>query len=122
MSKGLFSVVALLAFVLVGAGSAKAACVRFEESGSGDAYLINDCALEMNASYGVTSGGDWAVGDSPLSQIQVPAEGRTALWTSETRPVKGKYNIKVFSCVAPTSLVYPVGGRPTCQLTSADAG
>ena len=122
MSKGLFGAAALLAFVLISTGSANAACVRFQESGNGNAYLINDCALAMNASYGVTNGGDWTVGDSPLSEIQVPADGRAALWTSETRPVKGKYNIKVFSCVAPTSLVYPVGGRPTCQLTSADAG
>jgi hypothetical protein len=122
MSNRSFGVAAVLACVLLAAGSARANCVRFEESQSGSAYLINDCTIDMNASYGVSTDGDWTLGNSPLTQVQVPADSRTALWTRDNRPFEGKYKIKVFSCVAPTSLVYPTGGRPSCQINSADAG
>jgi hypothetical protein len=44
------------------------------------------------------------------------------MWTDGDRPFGGKHKIKVFSCVAPTSLIYEAGGRPTCQFSFADAG
>lgn len=96
--------------------------MQFQETRSGDAYLINTCPLDMNAGYGLTSGGDWMPGSSPLVRVHVAADERKLLWTEDNRPHGGKYKIKVFSCVAPSSLIYPAGGRPTCQTSYADAG
>jgi hypothetical protein len=110
-----------LAFLMI--GSANAACIHFEENQSGDAYLINSCSLPMNAAYGVTSGGEWTPGSgSTLARVPVGSSSRKLLWSRGSAPVAGRYQVKVFSCVAPTSLVYPTGGRPTCQLDTADAG
>ncbi len=107
---------------LLATGSASAACVHFQETKSGYAYLVNSCTIDMNAAYAVTSDGDWTPGTSPLKRISVAAEERKLLWTNSDRPFGGNYKIKVFSCVAPTNLIYQLGGRPTCQFSFADAG
>jgi hypothetical protein len=122
MSKSMRIGAALLALSFLAAGSANAACVHFQETGAGDAYLVNSCSLEMNAAYGVTGGGDWTPAASALARARVAANSRTLLWSTGNAPVAGKYEVKVFSCVAPTTLVYPAGGRPTCQISFADAG
>jgi hypothetical protein len=122
MSKFMQAAATVLALSFVAAGPAKAACIHFQETGSGDAYLVNSCSLEMNAAYGVTGGSEWTRGDSALARVPVAANSRKLLWSSGNAPVPGKYEVKVFACVAPTSLVYPAGGRPTCQISYADAG
>ena len=112
----------ILALGVVAAGSARAACVQFQETRFDGAYLINSCPVDMNAAYAVTGDEDWAPGTSPLTRVSVVANSRKLLWTYGDRPMAGKYKIKVFSCIAPTSLVYQLGGRPTCQISFADAG
>ena len=115
--------VVAMTFCFMAGKQAQAACVHFEETRSGDAYLVNSCATDMNAAYAVTSGGDWQPGSSTLARVLVPAEDRKLLWADGNRPVAGRYKIKVFACVAPTSLVYTQGSRPTCQIGFfADAG
>jgi hypothetical protein len=121
MSKLMQVAAAVLALSTV-AAPANAACVQFQETGSGDAYLINSCGLDMNAAYGVTGGSEWTPGDSALARVRVAAGSRKLLWSRGNAPVPGRYAVKVFGCVAPTSLVYPAGGRPTCQISYADAG
>jgi len=122
MSKFMQVAAVVLGLSFLAAGPAKAACIHFQETGSGDAYLINSCSLEMNAAYGVSGGNDWTPGDSALTRVPVSANGRTLLWSTGNAPVSGKYAVKVFGCVAPTSLVISAGARPTCQINYADAG
>ena len=111
-----------LALVVMGAGSARAACVQFQETKFDGAYLVNSCPADMNAAYAVTGDGDWAPGTSPLTHVSVAAEGRKLLWTYRDRPMGGRYKITIFSCLAPANLVYQPGARPTCQMSYADAG
>ena len=122
MKLNLVRFTAALVFMLLVAGPAMAACIRFQESRLGDAYLVNSCALDMNSAYAVTSGGDWMPGSSPIVRVHVAADERALLWREGNRPLGGRYTITVFSCFAPTNLVYPPGGRPTCQISYADAG
>jgi hypothetical protein len=106
----------------LGPGSARAACLRFQETQFGSAYLVNRCAADINAAYVVTNSDDWMPASSPLLLVPVEAEGRKLLWTRGRRPVAGPYEIKIFSCLAPASLGRSLGGRPVCQFTFADAG
>jgi hypothetical protein len=111
-----------LALLLLVAEPAGAACMQFQENRLGDAYLVNTCSLDMNVAYGLTSGDDWTPGDSSLVRIHVAADETKLLWTESNRPNGGMYKIKVYSCVAPTTLIYSPGSRPTCQISYADAG
>ena len=113
---------AALALGFLATGTANASCLSFEETRSGDAYLTNTCKLDVNAAYAVTSG-EFEPGSSALARVLVPGGDRKQLWADGNRPIVGHYNIKVFSCIAPSSLVYPKGGRPLCQIGMlADAG
>src|ERR1700757_203236 len=94
MSKMLQVGAAVLALSFLAAGPAKAACVHFQETGSGEAYLVNGCSLEMNAAYGVTGGGDWTPGASALARVPVAPNGRTLLWSGGNAPVSGRYAVK----------------------------
>ncbi len=119
--------VAAAAFTLVfggflGIGSARAGCLRFQESNFGSAYLVNRCAADVNAAYVVTNSDDWMPASSPLVLIPVEAEGRKLLWTRGRRPITGRYQIKIFSCIAPASLARTLGDRPVCRIGLADAG
>ncbi len=101
--------------------SASAGCVRFEEARSGEAALINACGVPVNVGYSVSrqsSGTDSA----DMVHLPMAAGSRMEIWAAGHAPVTGEYRIKIYSCSAPTILVYPRGGRPTCQLNSADAG
>ncbi len=121
MTKSIW-LIGALASALLSAAPARASCIQFEETKMGNAYLVNICPLEINAAYGLTGGGDWTPGDSPLVRVHVAADERKLLWSDDSRPLRGRYKIKVFSCVAPSTLIYPAGGRPTCQVSYADAG
>ena len=111
----------VLAVGLLATSPAKAACVHFQETKFGDAYLVNGCMTDMNATYAVIIEGTWPPAISPLTQTLVPASGRKLLWTNGNRPTASEYIVKVFSCVAPMSLVYQ-SGTLTCQISFADGG
>ena len=112
----------VIAFAVLAGRAANAACVRVDQARAGGAVLVNDCAWDMNIAYGVTPGGDWAPGDGNLVRLLVAGNSRQRLWSDSNRPYNGRYSIKVFSCVAPATLIYPTGGKPTCQVSYADAG
>ncbi len=114
---------AALFFWLLGSQGANAACIRFEETAVGDAYLINSCPTVMNVSYCV-KGKDSALDCSThgFSHIPVAAKARRLLWPGSKPPVAGTYEINVLSCVAPATLVVQNGFPPICQVDSANAG
>jgi hypothetical protein len=100
---------------------AHAACVEFRET-AGQAMLVNHCTATMNVGYVVGPEGEVLSLDARLYRSSVTAEGTKVLWSRGDAPVSGRYQVKVFSCMAPTSLVYQRGGRPTCQMDFASQG
>ena len=114
---------AVLFFWLLGWQAANAACIRFEETAAGDAYLVNSCPTVMNVSYcvkGKNSSLDCR--SHGFSHMPVAAGTRRLLWPGTKPPVAGAYEINVLSCVAPSTLVLQTGQPPTCQVDSANAG
>jgi hypothetical protein len=114
---------AALLFWLLGSQGVNAACIRFEETAVGDAYLVNSCPTVMNVSYCV-KGKNSALDCSThgFSHVPVAARARQLLWPGSKPPVAGTYEINVLSCVAPSTLVLQTGLPPTCQVDSANAG
>ncbi len=113
---------AAFALWLLIAAPAGAACIRFEETALGDAYLINSCPAVMNVAYCVRGNGSVLDCGRSFSRIPVAAGSRRLLWPGTRPPVAGSYEINVLSCMAPSTLVYHEGSPPICQLDSADAG
>ena len=107
---------------LLSAAPAGAACIRFEETAVGDAYLINSCPAPMNVAYCVTGKHSTLDCGHGYSRIPVAAESRKLLWPGSRPPVSGTYQINVLSCTAPSTLIYRAGSPPVCQVDSADAG
>jgi hypothetical protein len=101
---------------------ANAACIRFEETAIGDAYLINSCPTPMNVSYCVTGKHSTLDCARGFSRIPVAAESRKLLWSGARPPVAGTYQINVLSCAAPSTLILRAGSSSVCQVDSADAG
>ncbi len=107
---------------LFAAAPASAACIKFEETKIGDAYLINSCAMMMNVSFCV-KGKDSTIGcKRGFDRVPVAAKGRKLLWLGAKPPVAGTYEINLLSCPAPAHLVYELGSPPACLVDSADAG
>jgi hypothetical protein len=114
---------AALFFWLLGSQTTNAACIRFEETAVGDAYLVNSCPTVMNVSYCVKGKNSTLDCSSHgFSHVPVAARARRLLWPGTKPPVAGTYEINVLSCVAPSTLVLQNGLPPTCQVDSADAG
>lgn len=107
---------------LLAAAPAGAACIRFEETAVGDAYLVNSCLTPMNVSYCVTGKHSTLDCGRGFSRIPVAAQGRKLLWFGAKPPVAGTYQINVLSCAAPSTLIFRAGSPPVCQVDSADAG
>ena len=115
------SALALGLWLLVPA-QAHAACIRFEETALGDAYLVNSCPTPMNVSYCVKGKSSTLDCGHGFSRVPVAANMRRLLWHGTKPPVAGTYEINVLSCVAPSTLVMQSGLPPICQTDSADAG
>ena len=113
---------AAFALWLLAAAPAGAACIRFEETALGDAYLVNSCPSAMNVSYCVKGKNSSLDCGHGFSRTPVAAESRKLLWPGTKPPVAGSYEINVLSCIAPATLVNQLGGPPTCKVDSADAG
>jgi hypothetical protein len=107
---------------MISSASAHAACIRFEETTLGDAYLVNSCPTPMNVSYCVKGKNSTIDCGHGFSRIPVAAKARRLLWHGSKPPVAGTYEINVLSCVAPSTLVLQTGLPPSCQVDSADAG
>jgi hypothetical protein len=122
MSIGGRIAVAASALLIVGmSASAQAACIEFRETG-GQAMLINHCTAAMNVGCIVGPEGQALSLDGRLYRSSVAAQGTKVLWSREDAPVSDRFQVKVFSCMTPTSLVYQRGGRPTCQMDFASQG
>jgi len=104
------------------ASSARATCIEFRESTGGDAMLINHCNVEMNVGYFVGAANAMMDLGGKLYRSTVSPEATRVLWTRDRGPVSGRYQVKVFSCMAPTDLVYTLGGQATCQISYASEG
>jgi len=102
--------------------AAQANCIEFRESSSGDATLINHCDAEMDVGYWVTPAGEAPRSDARLYRSNVPPSGTRMIWSSGNAPVEGRYEINVLSCMAPTSLHYVAGSKPTCQIDVGSQG
>lgn len=113
---------AAFALWMICPATAHAACIRFEETAVGDAYLVNSCPTPMNVSYCVKGKNSTLDCGHGLSRIPVAAKARRLLWHGSKPPVKGTYEINVLSCVAPSTLVFQAGLPPSCTVDSADAG
>lgn len=111
-----------LALWLFAASSAGAACISFEKTASGDAYLINSCQADMNVSYCLKDTASTLDCGRGFSQLPVAAESRKLLWPGTQPPVAGTYEVNVLFCTAPATLVYHAGSSPKCKVDSADAG
>ncbi len=119
----LYAGLAALALMVGGFGaSARATCIEFKETGAGVAMLINHCGSEMNVGYFVGPADRTINFGGELYRSSVPAEGTKVLWSKDEAPIPGRYQVRVFSCMAPTSLVFPRGGSPTCQVDFASEG
>ena len=113
---------AALGLWLLSPAPAHAACIHFEETSLGDAYLVNSCATPMNVSFCVKGKNSTLDCGHGFSRVPVAANMRRLLWHGTKPPVAGTYEINVLSCVAPSTLVLQSGLPPTCQVDSADAG
>ena len=102
--------------------SARAGCVEFRETGAGAAILVNHCSADMNVGYLVASEGSALNGSEHLFRLTLSADNSKVLWSRGGGPVSGRYQIKVYSCMAPTSLMYQAGTRPSCQVDYASEG
>ena len=107
---------------LLAAAPAGAACIRFEETAVGDAYLINSCPMPMNVAYCVTGKHSALDCERGFNRIPVAAQSRKLLWSGTKPPVAGTCHINVLSCTAPSTLVYQAGNPPVCKVDSANAG
>jgi hypothetical protein len=113
---------AAFALWIISPTSAHAACIRFEETTLGDAYLVNSCPTPMNVSYCVKGKNSTIDCGQGFSRIPVAAKARRLLWHGSKPPVAGTYEINVLSCAAPSNLVFQVGLPPSCKVDSVDAG
>jgi len=113
-----------LAFALwlAAAAPAGAACIRFEKTAAGDAYLINSCQMDMNVAYCVMDGGSGLDCAGGYSRLPLAGESRKLLWSGSQAPIKGSYEVNVLFCIAPASLESHAGSPPKCKVNAADAG
>jgi hypothetical protein len=101
---------------------AHAGCVEFRETAAGDATLINHCDTVMDVGYLIADQGASISLDAHVYRSAVKGDSSVVLWSRGSAPIQGKYQIKVYACPAPLSLVLPKGGRPVCQIDYASAG
>ena len=113
---------AAFALWLLAATPAGAACISFEKTASGDAYLINSCQTDMNVAYCVKDTASVLDCGRGFNKLPVAGETRKLLWPGSQAPVAGTYEVNVLFCTAPATLVYHAGSPPKCKVDSADAG
>jgi hypothetical protein len=116
--------IALLAVVVVLCAfstAARAGCVDFRETPTGEALLVNHCDVEVNVGYLVGAEGGPLDQSGHLYRSSLAAESSKVLWSRGSAPIPGRYQIKVFSCSAPTDLFFSPGSTPACLVGVASS-